>query len=78
MLQRIRSMHGGHLDVLVSNAAVLSHFGETLSITEKQYDKMFDINVKSSFFLIKDCIEMLRASKTANILCVSSVTGTTP
>ena len=39
---------------------------------------MFDVNVKSSLFLIKDCIELLRASKSSNILSVSSVTGTSP
>ena len=48
---------------------------------------MWDLNVKSTFFLIKECKEMLLKSvelsttekpNAANILVVSSVTGTNP
>ena len=43
---------------------------------------MWDINVKSTFFLIKECQEMLILSKekggAANILVVSSITGKNP
>ena len=78
MLHKIKEQHGGHLDVLVSNAACLAHSGTTLTIDEKSFDKLFDINVKASFFLIKECLPLLQASKSANILVVSSVTGTTP
>ena len=82
-------MHGGRLDVLVPNAACSTYFGDQLDITEKQYDKMWDLNVKSTFFLIKECKEMLLKSaelssengkqpSAANVLIVSSVTGTNP
>ena len=43
---------------------------------------MWDLNVKSSFFLIKECYEMLVKSKenkgAANILVISSVAGRDP
>mmetsp|Transcript_6268 Transcript_6268/g.10204 ORF Transcript_6268/g.10204 Transcript_6268/m.10204 type:complete len:225 (-) Transcript_6268:14-688(-) len=82
MLQKIKDMHGGRLDVLVPNAASSTHFGQQLDITEKAYDKMWDLNVKSTFFLIKESIDMLRESAAnkgaANILIVSSVTGQNP
>ena len=43
---------------------------------------MWDLNVKSQFFLIKESHDMLIASKenggNANICMISSVTGTTP
>ena len=55
MLQAIKDMHGGRLDVLVPNAACSTHFGPQLQITERAYDKMWDLNVKSTFFLIKEC-----------------------
>jgi dehydrogenase/reductase SDR family member 4 len=42
----------GKLDVLVPNAAVSTHFGPQFDITEKQYDKLWDVNVKSTFFLV--------------------------
>jgi NAD(P)-dependent dehydrogenase (short-subunit alcohol dehydrogenase family) len=43
---------------------------------------MWDVNVKSSFFLIQECKEMLIESinqkGAGNILVISSVTGTHP
>ncbi len=42
----------GKLDVLVPNAAVSTHFGNQLEISEKAYDKLWNVNVKSTFFLI--------------------------
>ena len=87
MLDAIRAMHCGRLDVLVPNAACLVHVGEQLAISERSYDKYWDLNVKSTFFLIKECKDMLLQSvasstaespKAANILVVSSIVGTNP
>ena len=66
----------GKLDVLVPNAAVSTHFGSQLEISERSYDKLWDLNVKSTFFLIKETIELIRkAGEGANILIIGSVTG---
>ena len=81
MLQKIKDMHG-RLDVLVPNAACSTHFGTQLDITESAYDKLWDLNVKSTFFLIKECYPLLLASKeaggAANVCTISSVTGRIP
>lgn len=37
----------GKLDVLVANIAASLHVGRQLNITERAYDKMWEINVKS-------------------------------
>mmetsp|Transcript_8500 Transcript_8500/g.6039 ORF Transcript_8500/g.6039 Transcript_8500/m.6039 type:complete len:104 (+) Transcript_8500:79-390(+) len=58
LLAAIESKYG-KLDVLVPNVAASTHFGPQMNITEKAYDRMWDINVKSTFFLIKDCVELL-------------------
>jgi len=74
-LDMIKSKHG-RIDVLVPNAAVSTHFGDQLGISEKAYDKLWDLNVKSTFFLIKECKEMMTASgEGGNICVVSSVTA---
>ena len=83
MLDKIKAQHGGRLDVLVPNAACSTHFGNQLEISERAYDKLWDLNVKSTFFLIKEAFGMLKASRAAgnkdtNILLISSVTGTNP
>ena len=69
---------GDRIDVLVPNAACSTHFGNQLDISEKAYDKLWNLNVKSTFFLIKESLEMLKKSTAANILVVSSVTGKNP
>ena len=70
------------MDVLVPNAACSTHAGAQLEISERAYDKLWDLNVKSTFFLIAECQEMLTESVNqggaANILVVSSLTGTHP
>ena len=82
MVAKIAAQHGGRLDVLVPNAAVSTHFGAQLEISEKAYDKLWDINVKSTFFLIKECLPMLKKSAAeggaANVMVVSSLTGKYP
>ena len=82
MLAKIKEQHGGRLDVLVPNAACSTHAGAQLEISERAYDKLWDLNVKSTFFLIAECQEMLTESVNqggaANILVVSSNTGTHP
>merc|ERR1711918_200942 len=59
MIAKIKKMHDGRLDVLVPNAASSTHMGPQLNISEKAYDKMWDLNVKSTFFLINECKSML-------------------
>lgn len=68
----------GRIDVLVCNQACSTYYGPQLKISEGAYDKMWDLNVKSVFFLIKDCKDLLMKSKDANILVVSSVGATGP
>ena len=75
ILDLIKEKHG-RLDVLVPNAACSTHFGNQLEINERAYDKMWELNVKSTFFLIKESKALMTASgKGASVLVVSSVTG---
>ena len=61
------------------NAAVSTHFGNQMEISERAYDKLWDLNVKSTFFLIAECMDLLKeAGPGRNILVVSSVAGTNP
>ena len=53
MLDIINDSHQ-RIDIHVTNAGVQSHIGAQLKIKEKAYDAMWDINVKSAFFLIKE------------------------
>ena len=69
----------GRIDVLVPNAAVSTHFGNQFDISERAYDKLWDLNVKSTFFLIKESLDLMRKVESgANILMITSVAGAEP
>ncbi|CAI2379140.1 unnamed protein product [Moneuplotes crassus] len=68
----------GRIDVLVLNVASSTHFGMQLDITEKAFDKMFELNVKSTFFTIKEAKPYLEMAENPNILVISSLVGTNP
>lgn len=61
---------------LVLNAAVSSAFGPTLETTEAQWDKIFDINLKASFILVKDFAPCL--SRGSCIVFVTSIAAYNP
>ena len=61
------------LDVLVCNAA---HLGVDLDIytaNEKQFDAVFDTNVKGNFFLIQQFVPLMQANGSGSIVLISSV-----
>jgi dehydrogenase/reductase SDR family member 4 len=67
----------GKIDILVNNAAVSTHFGPSLDITEEAYDKMLDVNVKAGFFLTKEAAPYLKQTQ-GKVVFVSSVAGYVP
>ncbi|CDW74099.1 dehydrogenase reductase sdr family member 4 [Stylonychia lemnae] len=78
LLKKIEEKHG-RLDVLVCNQAASTHFGSQMDISEGSFDKMWDLNVKSIFYLIKESKELLKkGGKQSNVLVVSSVGGKGP
>jgi dehydrogenase/reductase SDR family protein 4 len=77
LLQTIKEKYG-KLDVLVCNVAVSPHLGPSYDITEEAFDKIFEVNVKNTFFLIKESLPILRTTKNSNILIISSQAGYTP
>ncbi|XP_076263879.1 dehydrogenase/reductase SDR family member 4-like isoform X2 [Rhynchophorus ferrugineus] len=68
----------GGLDILVSNAAVNPEVGGVLDCSESSWDKIFEVNVKSSFMLTKEALPLLRKSKAGRIIYISSVAGFQP
>lgn len=68
----------GGLDIVVSNAAVNPEVGDVLDCSESSWDKIFDVNVKSSFLLAKEAAPLLRQSKAGRIIFISSIAAFQP
>jgi dehydrogenase/reductase SDR family protein 4 len=66
------------LDILVSNAAVNPHYGDLFEVTDAQWDKLLDVNVKSAFLLTQEALPYLEKSTNASIVFVSSIAGYAP
>lgn len=70
-----REKGGGKVQALVLNAAVSTAYGPIFNITEEQWDKMFDVNLKAAFFLVKEFDPYL--SSTASVTFITSVAAYT-
>ncbi|KAM0732086.1 Dehydrogenase/reductase SDR family member 4 [Formica fusca] len=77
LFEKTKANFGG-LDILISNAAVNPAVGSVLDSTEEVWDKIFDINVKSTFLLMKESLTLLKCSKSPSIIIVSSIAAYAP
>jgi len=66
----------GHIDVLVNNAAI-SDDKKIEEITEEDWDKMIDTNLKGSFFFSKNVFTHMKKHGGGRIINISSQAGIT-
>ncbi len=62
----------GHVDIVVANAGI-AESGVLGEITEEQYDRMFDINVKGTLFTVQKALPLLPEG--ASVILLSSIVG---
>lgn len=60
----------GNIDVLINNASAIS-LTSTEQTESKQFDLMYDINVRGTFLMSKACIPHLRKASNPHILMLS-------
>lgn len=68
----------GGIDALVSNAAVNPEVASVLDASEQSWDKIFDVNVKSSYLLAKEVKPYIVKQGGGSIVFVSSIAGYQP
>ncbi|XP_054015072.1 uncharacterized protein LOC128895999 [Hylaeus anthracinus] len=68
----------GGLDILVSNAATNPSANTIFDTSEELWDKIFDVNVKSTFLLMQESLPLLRESKSPSIILISSIAAYQP
>jgi len=67
----------GRLDVLISNAGVLSPNGRIHNLTTEDWERAFRINVLGGVHGIKAVIPVMRAARSGSIVLTASVSGLT-
>lgn len=72
-LKNIVDSYGG-VDVLVNNAGV-SSFSLLMDLSEDEWDRTFDTNVKGAFLVSKLCLPHMVRKKSGCILNISSIWG---
>ncbi len=67
----------GGIDVLVNNASVQT-FAKTPDTTPKQFDLLFNINARGTFFMTQACLPHLLQSANPHILTIASPVNLDP
>jgi NAD(P)-dependent dehydrogenase (short-subunit alcohol dehydrogenase family) len=68
--------HFGHIDILVNNAGGSAHTPIHIEdVTEEDYDKVVDINLKGTFFFTKSVLPYMISQHSGRIVNVASVAG---
>lgn len=65
----------GKLDCLICTVSANPYIGDSLSISESEFDKIFQTNVKNTFFTIVEFLDLLKKGLNSNIVILSSYSG---
>ena len=71
------SEYGG-VDILVNNAATNPHFGPLLDASERQWQKILDVNLMGYVRMAQVCVPEMRKRGGGKIINVASVAGLRP
>ena len=68
----------GKLDVVVNNAGWTFRNKPMLEVTEEEFDRVFDVNVKSIFLMTNACVPVMKKQKSGRIINIGSTAGVRP
>jgi NAD(P)-dependent dehydrogenase (short-subunit alcohol dehydrogenase family) len=74
-LFKIQQERFGGLDVLVNCAGIAGPTAGVDKITEQEWTRTIEVNLNGQYRCLHHAVPMLRASKAANIICISSIAG---
>ena len=64
-----------HIDIFVGNAAANPHYGPTIEVSESQFDKIIDTNVKASLWILKQLLPAMAERNDGAVILIGSVSG---
>ena len=69
---------GGRLDIVVNNAGWSHRNKPVLDVTEEEFDRIYDINVKSIFHMTRAAVPLMRDAGGGVMLNIGSTAGIRP
>ncbi|MES2535585.1 MAG: glucose 1-dehydrogenase [Pseudomonadota bacterium] len=70
--------HFGRLDVIVNNAGISHNNQPMLNVSEEEFDRVFQVNVKSIYLSAVHCVPLFRKQGSGSIINVASTAGIRP
>ena len=74
-LFKIQQAKFGGLDVLVNCAGIAGPTAGVDKITEQEWTRTIEVNLNGQYRCLHHAVPLLRESKAANIICISSIAG---
>lgn len=71
-------LHYGGVDIIVNNAATNPHFGPLLTAEDSMWDKIFDVNLRGYFRLIRESVPSMQERGGGKIINMASIAGLMP
>ena len=68
----------GRIDVVVNNAGTTHRNQPMLDVTEDQFDRIYQVNVKSLFLTAKHAVPPMRAQRSGVFITIASTAGVRP
>ena len=68
----------GKIDILVNNAGALGTLWSLEEVTEEDWDRIIDLNLKSVFLCCKACVPHMKEKKYGRIINISSMGAISP
>jgi 3-oxoacyl-[acyl-carrier protein] reductase len=68
----------GDLDVVVNNAGTTHRNQPMLDVTEEQFDRIYQVNVKSLFLTARHAVPHMRAKRSGVFITIASTAGVRP
>ncbi|WP_282941658.1 3-oxoacyl-ACP reductase family protein [Paenibacillus sp. RC67] len=73
LVSGVEAAFGGNVDILVNNAGHLIERRPNSDMSEELYDKIMDVNLKSTVFMCKRVLPGMKAKGTGRIVNMSSI-----
>lgn len=70
--------HGGALDIVVNNAGWTHRNKPMLDVTEEEFDRLYDINVRSIFYMSRAAVPVMRGQGGGVMINIGSTAGIRP